>query len=200
MGDPNASIPTPQPVHYRPMFGAFGKAVTRTSVTFVSRLAVENGLRDRLGLDKQLVAVENTRGGLSKASMIHNHATPVIEVDPRPTSSRPTARSSPANRRHSAHGPTVFPVLMPATPITDVLPAKAWSGVAVDRVVLGLRRPPPPAHRVDRVSGAEYLLDLAEATHLRDGDGLVIAGGGILLVVARPSPAGGARGLAGKPC
>jgi urease subunit alpha len=82
MGDPNASIPTPQPVHYRPMFGAFGKAVTRTSVTFVSKLAVENGLRDRLGLDKQLVAVENTRGGLSKASMIHNSATPVIEVDP----------------------------------------------------------------------------------------------------------------------
>jgi len=60
MGDPNASIPTPQPVHYRPMFGAFGKAVTRTSVTFVSKLAVENGLRDRLGLDKQLLAVENT--------------------------------------------------------------------------------------------------------------------------------------------
>jgi urease subunit alpha len=82
MGDPNASIPTPQPVHYRPMFGAFGKAVTRTSVTFVSKLAAENGLRDRLGLDKQLLAVENTRGGLSKASMIHNDATPVIEVDP----------------------------------------------------------------------------------------------------------------------
>jgi urease subunit alpha len=82
MGDPNASIPTPQPVHYRPMFATFGKAVTRSSVTFVSKLAVENGLRDRLGLDKQLVAVENTRGGLSKASMIHNDATPVIEVDP----------------------------------------------------------------------------------------------------------------------
>ncbi|MDB5423142.1 MAG: ureC, partial [Phenylobacterium sp.] len=82
MGDPNASIPTPQPVHYRPMFGASGKAVTRTSVTFVSKLAAESGLRDRLGLDKQLLAVENTRGGLSKASMIHNDATPVIEVDP----------------------------------------------------------------------------------------------------------------------
>ena len=82
MGDPNASIPTPQPVHYRPMFGAFGKAVTRTSVTFVSKLAAQNGLRDRLGLDKQLLAVENVRGGLSKASMIHNSATPVIEVDP----------------------------------------------------------------------------------------------------------------------
>jgi len=82
MGDPNASIPTPQPVHYRPMFGAFGKAVSRTSVTFVSKLAAESGLRDRLGLDKQLLAVDNVRGRISKASMIHNDATPVIEVDP----------------------------------------------------------------------------------------------------------------------
>jgi urease subunit alpha len=82
MGDPNASIPTPQPVHYRPMFGAFGKAVTRSSVTFVSKMAVEYGLRERRGLEKQFIAVENTRGGLSKASMIHNDATPVIEVDP----------------------------------------------------------------------------------------------------------------------
>jgi urease subunit alpha len=82
MGDPNASIPTPQPVHYRPMFAAYGKAVARSSVTFVSRLAIERGLGERLGLDKALVAVENVRGGLSKASMIHNSATPVIEVDP----------------------------------------------------------------------------------------------------------------------
>jgi urease subunit alpha len=82
MGDPNASIPTPQPVHYRPMFAAFGKAVTRSSVTFVSKLAAENGLRGKLGLDKELVAVENVRGGISKASMIHNDATPLIEVDP----------------------------------------------------------------------------------------------------------------------
>jgi urease subunit alpha len=82
MGDPNASIPTPQPVHYRPMFGAYGKAVSRSSVTFVSRAAADNGLRDRIGVDKQLLAVENTRGGLSKASMIHNSALPHIEVDP----------------------------------------------------------------------------------------------------------------------
>ena len=82
MGDPNASIPTPQPVHYRPMFAAYGKSVTRSSVTFVSKLAAENGLRGRLGLDKELIAVENVRGGISKASMIHNSATPVIEVDP----------------------------------------------------------------------------------------------------------------------
>ena len=82
MGDPNASIPTPQPVHYRPMFGAFGRAVPASSVTFVSGAAVEDGLRSRLGVEKELIAVRNTRGGIGKASMIHNHATPRIEVDP----------------------------------------------------------------------------------------------------------------------
>ncbi|MDQ0995616.1 urease subunit alpha [Phyllobacterium ifriqiyense] len=82
MGDPNASIPTPQPVHYRPMFGAFGKTVTSSSVTFVSKAAVENGLRSTLEVEKELVAVENTRGGISKSSMVHNSATPHVEVDP----------------------------------------------------------------------------------------------------------------------
>ena len=82
MGDPNASIPTPQPVHYRPMFGAFGKAVTSTSLVFVSQAAIANGLRNRLGTEKQMVAVENTRGGISKKSMIHNDATPDIQIDP----------------------------------------------------------------------------------------------------------------------
>jgi urease subunit alpha len=82
MGDPNASIPTPQPVHYRPMFGAYGKARTNTSVTFVSQAAVEGGLRERLGLAKQLAAVENTRGGISKKSMVLNDAMPRVEVDP----------------------------------------------------------------------------------------------------------------------
>ena len=82
MGDPNASIPTPQPVHYRPMFGAFGKAMTRSSVTFVSRYAYENGIKERLGLDRVVLPVENTRSGISKASLIHNSATPHIEVDP----------------------------------------------------------------------------------------------------------------------
>jgi urease subunit alpha len=82
MGDPNASIPTPQPVHYRPMFGALGKARTATSLTFVSQAALAAGLKTRLGLEKELVAVENVRGGISKKSMIHNGATPRIEVDP----------------------------------------------------------------------------------------------------------------------
>src|SRR3982075_3370919 len=82
MGDPNASIPTPQPVHYRPMFGAFGKARTSTSVTFVSKVAAESGLRGKLGVQKELVPVENVRGGISKKSLIHNDATPDIQVDP----------------------------------------------------------------------------------------------------------------------
>jgi urease subunit alpha len=82
MGDPNASIPTPQPVHYRPMFGAYGRATAQSSATFVSQVALENGLRDALGTDKTMLAVENTRGGISKASMKLNDALPHIEVDP----------------------------------------------------------------------------------------------------------------------
>ncbi|GEO85593.1 MULTISPECIES: urease subunit alpha [Alphaproteobacteria] len=82
MGDPNASIPTPQPVHYRPMFGAFGKALTNSSVTFVSQASLDAGLAGRLGVAKQLVAVKNTRGGISKKSMILNDLTPHVEVDP----------------------------------------------------------------------------------------------------------------------
>ncbi len=81
MGDPNASIPTPQPVHYRPMWGAMGKSRTASSVVFVSKAAVDSGLREKLGVEKELVAVENTRGGISKKSMIHNDATPDIEID-----------------------------------------------------------------------------------------------------------------------
>ena len=81
MGDPNASIPTPQPVHYRPMFAAFGKALTTSSVVFVSQAALRNDLQERLGVDKEFVAVENVRAGISKKSMIHNDATPEIEVD-----------------------------------------------------------------------------------------------------------------------
>jgi urease subunit alpha len=81
MGDPNASIPTPQPVHYRPMFGAYGKALTASSVVFVSKAAARGGLRNRLGCEKQFVAVQNTRK-IGKRNMIHNGATPAIEVDP----------------------------------------------------------------------------------------------------------------------
>jgi len=82
MGDPNASIPTPQPVHYRPMFGAFGKSLTASSVTFVSQAGLDAGLGETLGLDRQLLAVRNTRGGIGKKSMLLNDATPRIDVDP----------------------------------------------------------------------------------------------------------------------
>ncbi|WP_183448043.1 urease subunit alpha [Microvirga lupini] len=82
MGDPNASIPTPQPVHYRPMFGAYGRALATTSLTFVSKAAVENGLAERIGVQKQLVAIENVRSGIGKKDMVLNNATPFIEVDP----------------------------------------------------------------------------------------------------------------------
>jgi len=80
MGDPNASIPTPQPVHYRPMFGSFGGALKK-SVTFVSQAAFDDGIAERLQLAKTVLPIRATRG-LSKPDMIHNGATPVMQVDP----------------------------------------------------------------------------------------------------------------------
>jgi urease subunit alpha len=82
MGDPNASIPTPQPAHYRPMFGAYGRALIESSLLFVSQAALDDGIGKRLGLTRPLAAVSNTRGGIGKKSMIHNDATPHIEVNP----------------------------------------------------------------------------------------------------------------------
>ncbi len=82
MGDPNASIPTPQPVHYRPMFGQFGGALAASCITFVSQAALDDDIGQRLGLTRRLSAVRDTRGQIGKRSMIHNDATPVIEVDP----------------------------------------------------------------------------------------------------------------------
>ncbi len=82
MGDPNASIPTPQPVYSRPMFGAFGRNVEHSAVVFTSAAAQADGIAEKLGLAKQTVAVENTRGGIGKAAMVLNDATPEIEVDP----------------------------------------------------------------------------------------------------------------------
>jgi urease subunit alpha len=82
MGDPNASIPTPQPVYTRPMFGAFGRSLEASSVSFVSAAAEAAGIRTTLGLAKATVPVENTRGGIGKAAMKLNDACPAIEVDP----------------------------------------------------------------------------------------------------------------------
>jgi urease subunit alpha len=80
MGDPSASIPTPQPVHARPMFGAHGPALSLTSVTFVSQASIDAGLADKVGLSRPLRAVANTRK-IAKADMVLNGATPKIEVD-----------------------------------------------------------------------------------------------------------------------
>lgn len=81
MGDPNASIPTPQPVHYRPMFGAYGRSLQASSLTFVSKAALENDAVRSLGLQRELVAVTGVRA-VGKKQMIHNDSTPHIEVDP----------------------------------------------------------------------------------------------------------------------
>ena len=80
MGDPNASIPTPQPVHYRPMFGAFGGALARGSLTFVSQAGLKADIGTRFGLQKTLSAVHNIRA-ITKRDMVHNHLTPRMEVD-----------------------------------------------------------------------------------------------------------------------
>ncbi len=82
MGDPNASIPTPQPVHYRPMFGTLGGALAATCITFLSGAAMEADVPNKLGLRRMVSTVRDTRGGIGKRSMIHNDACPVIEVDP----------------------------------------------------------------------------------------------------------------------
>jgi urease subunit alpha len=79
MGDPNASIPTPQPIHYRPMFGGIGKAAAKSSLLFVSKAYIGNS--QARTLERLPVAVENTRGGIGKHSMVHNSATPHIEVN-----------------------------------------------------------------------------------------------------------------------
>jgi urease subunit alpha len=81
MGDPNASIPTPQPVHYRPMFASFGRAIASSAATFVSSAAAQGGLARKLDVAKRLLPVKNTRSGISKKSMVLNDATPNIEVD-----------------------------------------------------------------------------------------------------------------------
>ena len=81
MGDPNASIPTPQPVHYRPMFGSLGGALSATNVTFLSAAGMAAGVGEKLGLKRRLVTVKNTRA-IRKTDLVFNDALPVMEVDP----------------------------------------------------------------------------------------------------------------------
>jgi urease subunit alpha len=80
MGDPNASIPTPQPVHYRPMFGSFGGALGATSLTFMSQAAIASGLPERFGLRKSVAAVRGCRT-VKKADMVHNALAPRMQID-----------------------------------------------------------------------------------------------------------------------
>ncbi|MGZ5580943.1 MAG: urease subunit alpha [Methylobacter sp.] len=87
MGDPNASIPTPQPVHYRPMFGAFGRTASATSMFFLPKVAIESDVAKTLGLNKRVGVVANTRT-IGKKDLIHNHYQPHIEVDPQTYSVR----------------------------------------------------------------------------------------------------------------
>ena len=81
MGDPNASIPTPQPVHYRPMFGSYGRALQSSAVTFLPSVAIAGGVPERLGLQRMILPSRGIRR-IDKSCMVHNAATPKIEVDP----------------------------------------------------------------------------------------------------------------------
>ena len=111
MGDPNASIPTPQPVYSRLMFGAYGGALKK-SLSFVSQAAFDAGIAQQLGLQKTVVAVKNTRG-LRKSDMIHNDATPKMEVDPETYESACRWRASRLRTRHgNADGPALFLILI----------------------------------------------------------------------------------------
>jgi urease subunit alpha len=80
MGDPNASIPTPQPVHYRPMFGSYGRSLHKSSLTFISQAGFASGVHERFGLQKTVCAVKNIRG-IKKQHMVHNHYLPTMEID-----------------------------------------------------------------------------------------------------------------------
>jgi urease subunit alpha len=81
MGDPNASLPTPQPMYYRPMFGAFGPAMAKSSISFVAQTAIDNNIKERYGLMRKVMAVKGCRQ-LTKGDMVLNGATPQIEVNP----------------------------------------------------------------------------------------------------------------------
>jgi urease subunit alpha len=81
MGDPNASIPTPQPVHYRPMFAAFGKSLASSCITFMSKAAIKAGVPEQLGLARHIEPVQACRT-VKKSDMVHNNLQPKVTVDP----------------------------------------------------------------------------------------------------------------------
>ena len=187
MGDPNASIPTPQPVHYRPMFGQFGAALAASCITFVSQAALDDGIGHRLHLTRRLSAVRDTRGQIGKRSMVHNDATPLIEVDPETYEVRADGRAADLRTRdRAADGAALLPVLMRAS---QVLPAGTWDAAhALDRVLIDFDRRHRRRIVLPTEAGASILVDLPQAARLRDGDGLLLDAGGVVLVQARPEP------------
>ena len=140
MGDPNASIPTPQPVHYRPMFGAFGRALQRTSFTFLSQAGIDKGVPQALGLAKTCLPVRNVRSGISKKSMIHNDATPQIEIDPG-NLCRDGGRGIAGLRagEGAAAGATLFHVLRPLHAAFSAAPGREGVGKAAPGLGLEFR-------------------------------------------------------------
>ena len=112
MGDPNASIPTPQPVHYRPMFGACGAAMHGTCLTFVSQASIAAGVPDKLGLRRRVEPVRHTRG-ITKADMVHNSGPPPHRGGPANLRGTRRRRAAHLRSRHrAADGTALFPVLM----------------------------------------------------------------------------------------
>ena len=193
MGDPNASIPTPQPVHYRPMFGAFGRARTASSVVFASKAAVKAGLGNKLGIQKKLVAVaEHPRQDFQE------------EHDPQRCHAANRGRSGDlrgARRRRAADlraggraadGATLFSVLIGAEPVRDACHCNqggvTWSGQPADRVVLDYDDRHRRRMAMTGTNGTAFLLDLPAAAELRGGDALVLEDGRLIEIVAAPEP------------
>ena len=186
MGDPNASIPTPQPVHYRPMFGAFGRALAASA----HHLRFRRGARGRSRRQARPCAPARRRspiraGGIGKRSMIHNDATPVIEVDAETYEVRADGvllTCEPATR--AADGAALLPVLMRAH---SMLPAgDLGRGARCDRVLVDFDHRHRRRIVLQTEGGREVLLDLPQAARLRDGDGLALEAGGVVRVCARP--------------
>ena len=190
MGDPNASIPTPQPVLYRPMFASFGRATARTSVTFVSKAALASGVPRSLGLRRRTVAVSRCRG-LGKRDMVQNDALPRIEVTPRPTRSVRTASGSPASRRRSCRWPSgTFSseaLLIVVDRVLEGVDAGALAGRERDTLRLtweGRRW----ARQVKTSGGREVALALPTGTVLAIGAILCLEPGFYLAVEGEPEP------------
>ena len=184
MGDPNASIPTPQPVHYRPMFGAFGRALTASSVVFASKAAVRANLGKKLGIQKELVAViEHAQDFQEEHDPQRRDAGPLRRSrDLRGAGGRRAAHLRA--RRSAADGAAVFLVLM--RHVSGIADAGTWDRArAADRVVLDAGDRVRRRIVLTTEKGAKLLLDFPEPMMLRDGDGLVLDDGSVVVVAGQ---------------